>query len=59
MSLCSQVLEVDGVAISGAMRDTVLVPGGGCHTVLIGFDANNAGVWPLHCHMEYHVRGDG
>ena len=40
-----QVIEIDGTPIMGAMRDTLIVPGGGCHTVLIAFDADNPGVW--------------
>lgn len=48
-----QVTEIDGKKLSGAMRDTVLV--GPKSTVKIQFDANNPGVWPLHCHLLYHL----
>lgn len=50
-----QVTEIDGQAISGAMRDTVLVLPRS--TVAIQFDADNPGVWPLHCHVLYHLEG--
>jgi len=49
-----QVIEIDGEMISGALRDTVLVPGG-CHTAVIAFDANNPGIHPFHCHMQWHM----
>lgn len=48
-----QVTEIDGQKFKGAMRDTVLV--GPKSTVKIQFDANNPGVWPLHCHLLYHL----
>ena len=48
-----QVTEMDGKSFEGAMRDTVLV--GPKSTVKIQFDANNPGVWPLHCHLLYHL----
>jgi FtsP/CotA-like multicopper oxidase with cupredoxin domain len=48
-----QVVAVNGTAISGAMRDTVLVPPMGA--VRIVFDANNPGRWLLHCHNLYHM----
>lgn len=47
-----QVTELDGKAIDGPMRDTVLVIPNS--TVKIQFDATNRGVWPLHCHILYH-----
>ncbi len=47
-----QVMEVDGKAFRGAVRDTVLVMPNS--TLSIQFDANNPGVWPLHCHILYH-----
>ena len=51
-----QILELNGEPLSGALRDTVMVPkGGSCR---IAFDANNPGVWAFHCHIAYHhVRG--
>ncbi len=48
-----QITAIDGKPIEGAMRDTVLVP---AHSSLaIQFDADNPGVWPLHCHILYHM----
>jgi FtsP/CotA-like multicopper oxidase with cupredoxin domain len=48
-----QVVEIDGEKISGALRDTLMVPPRSKMTV--AFDADNAGVWPLHCHLLYHL----
>ena len=48
-----QVVEIDGEKISGALRDTLMVPPGSRMTV--AFDADNAGIWPLHCHLLYHL----
>lgn len=47
--LGSEVVEIEGVPISGAFRDTVLMPKGDCREVKICFDADNPGVWPFHC----------
>ncbi|HEX3421084.1 MAG TPA: multicopper oxidase family protein [Candidatus Udaeobacter sp.] len=48
-----QVVEIDGEKLSGALRDTLFVPPGSKMTV--AFDAENAGIWPLHCHLLYHA----
>jgi len=48
-----QVVAVNGMALSGAMRDTVMVPGSG--TVRVAFDADNPGRWLFHCHNLYHM----
>lgn len=48
-----QVTSIDGKLIEGALRDTLLVPPNS--TIGIQFDANNPGVWPLHCHLLYHL----
>ncbi|RCW27956.1 secreted protein [Ciceribacter lividus] len=48
-----QVTAVNGVAIAGAVRDTVLLPP--MAEVALEFDANNAGRWPFHCHHLYHM----
>jgi FtsP/CotA-like multicopper oxidase with cupredoxin domain len=48
-----QVVEIDGEKISGALRDTLMVPPRSKMTV--AFDADNTGVWPLHCHLLYHL----
>ncbi|MDP1880593.1 MAG: multicopper oxidase family protein [Parachlamydiaceae bacterium] len=48
-----QVKAINDQLIDGAMRDTVLVSPNS--SVTIQFDANNPGVWPLHCHLLYHL----
>jgi FtsP/CotA-like multicopper oxidase with cupredoxin domain len=48
-----QVVEINGKPISGAQRDTIEVPPHA--TVKIAFDADNIGLWPLHCHIGYHA----
>ena len=48
-----QVVALDGAAVSGAMRDTVLVPASG--SVTVAFDADNPGRWLFHCHNLFHM----
>lgn len=48
-----QVTAMDGKKMQGAIRDTVLVTPNS--SVTVQFDANNPGVWPLHCHVLYHL----
>jgi FtsP/CotA-like multicopper oxidase with cupredoxin domain len=48
-----QVVAINGMAIAGALRDTVLVPP--MQQVTIVFDAANPGRWPFHCHHLYHM----
>lgn len=48
-----QVVGLNGTKLSGAVRDTVLVPIGG--TVQVAFDADNPGRWLLHCHNLLHM----
>jgi FtsP/CotA-like multicopper oxidase with cupredoxin domain len=48
-----QVVAIDGAALAGAVRDTVLVPPMG--SVTIAFDADNPGRWAFHCHNLYHM----
>jgi FtsP/CotA-like multicopper oxidase with cupredoxin domain len=48
-----QVIGLKGVPVTGAVRDTVLVPVKG--SVTIAFDADNPGRWPLHCHNLLHM----
>jgi FtsP/CotA-like multicopper oxidase with cupredoxin domain len=48
-----QVVEIDGRALHGAVRDTVLVSPSG--RVRIAFDADNPGRWAFHCHNLYHM----
>lgn len=47
-----QVTEINGQLLHGALRDTILVLPRS--TVKVQFDADNPGVWPLHCHNLYH-----
>ncbi|MGA7215653.1 MAG: multicopper oxidase family protein [Terrimicrobiaceae bacterium] len=48
-----EVVEIDGDRLSGALRDTVLVPPGS--KITVAFDADNPGVWAFHCHLIYHL----
>lgn len=48
-----QVTAIDGKPLKGAMRDTILVMPKS--SLSIQFDADNSGVWPLHCHVLYHL----
>ncbi len=48
-----QVTAIDDRPVTGAVRDTVLVPAMGNVTVV--FDADNPGKWAFHCHSEYHM----
>lgn len=48
-----QLVGLGRTRLSGAMRDTVLVPA--MESVTIAFDADNPGEWPLHCHNMYHM----
>lgn len=48
-----QITSINGREIEGAVRDTVLVMPHS--TLTIQFDADNPGVWPLHCHLLYHL----
>jgi FtsP/CotA-like multicopper oxidase with cupredoxin domain len=49
-----QIINVDGMEMAGAMRDTVLVPP--MASVTFAFDANNPGKgWAFHCHHLYHM----
>jgi len=47
-----QVTEIDGEKIDGAMRDTILVMPNS--TVKVQFDADNPGLWMMHCHILWH-----
>lgn len=49
-----QVVEIDGQRLSGAIRDTVLVPPEA--TIKVAFDADNPGMWAFHCHNLYHLQ---
>lgn len=48
-----QVVAINGMALNGAVRDTVMLPP--MAQVVIEFDADNPGRWPLHCHHLYHM----
>jgi FtsP/CotA-like multicopper oxidase with cupredoxin domain len=48
-----QITEINGKAIAGAVRDTILVPPKA--TVKAAFDADNPGLWAFHCHNLYHM----
>ena len=48
-----QVTALNGTPVSGAIRDTVLVPAKG--SVKVAFDADNPGRWLFHCHNLYHM----
>jgi len=49
-----QVVAIDGVAIAGAVRDTVAVPP--MSRLAFAFDAGNPGDgWAFHCHHLYHM----
>jgi FtsP/CotA-like multicopper oxidase with cupredoxin domain len=48
-----QVVELDGKRFPGAVRDTVLVPPN--TRAVVAFDANNPGLWAMHCHLLYHL----
>ena len=48
-----QVVGLDGSPLSGAVRDTVLVPARG--SVTVAFDAGNPGRWLFHCHNLFHM----
>jgi FtsP/CotA-like multicopper oxidase with cupredoxin domain len=51
-----QVSEINGQRLSGAMRDSILVPPKTIVKVIV--DANNPGLWAFHCHNSRgrHVR---
>jgi FtsP/CotA-like multicopper oxidase with cupredoxin domain len=48
-----QVVEIAGMPLAGAVRDTVRVPPG--QRVVVVFDADNPGTWAFHGHMLYHM----
>lgn len=48
-----QVIEINGKPVTGALRDTVLVPPKS--SVAVAFDANNPGIWYVHCHVLWHL----
>lgn len=48
-----QVVSINGMALSGAMRDTVYLPP--MSTVTVALDAGEAARWMLHCHHMPHL----
>ena len=48
-----EVVDIDGNKLSGALRDTVLVPPGS--KITVAFNADNPGLWAFHCHLIYHM----
>ena len=48
-----QVTEINDRKLTGAIRDSVLVPPR--TTVKVAFDADNPGIWAYHCHNLYHM----
>jgi FtsP/CotA-like multicopper oxidase with cupredoxin domain len=48
-----EVMTIDGEKISGALRDTVVVPPSS--KITVAFDADNPGIWAFHCHLIYHL----
>jgi FtsP/CotA-like multicopper oxidase with cupredoxin domain len=48
-----QVIAINGRSLQGALRDTVLVPPK--TSVTVAFDADNPGIWYLHCHILWHL----
>ncbi len=48
-----QVVEINGQALAGPLRDTVLVPADGNCVVILA--ATQPGIWAFHCHIPYHA----
>lgn len=48
-----QVIDINGQPMNGALRDAVLVPPQ--TSVTVAFDANNPGIWYVHCHILWHL----
>jgi FtsP/CotA-like multicopper oxidase with cupredoxin domain len=48
-----EVVAINDRRFSGALRDTVLVPGK--TSVTVEFDADNPGLWYVHCHVLWHL----
>ena len=48
-----EVVAINDRSIAGAVRDTVLVTGK--TSVTVQFDANNPGLWYVHCHVLWHL----
>jgi FtsP/CotA-like multicopper oxidase with cupredoxin domain len=48
-----QVIDINGKSLNGALRDTILITPKS--SVTVAFDANNPGIWYLHCHILWHL----
>jgi FtsP/CotA-like multicopper oxidase with cupredoxin domain len=48
-----EVVAINDRRFAGPLRDTVLVPGK--TSVTVEFDANNPGLWYVHCHILWHL----
>jgi FtsP/CotA-like multicopper oxidase with cupredoxin domain len=48
-----EVVAINDQRLTGASRDTILVPGK--TNVTVEFDAKNPGLWYLHCHILWHL----
>ncbi len=48
-----QVVDINGTALAGALRDTVHISPKS--TVTVAFDADHPGRWAFHCHHLYHM----
>jgi FtsP/CotA-like multicopper oxidase with cupredoxin domain len=48
-----EVVAINDSRFAGPLRDTVLVPG--LTSVTVEFDANNPGLWYVHCHILWHL----
>ena len=48
-----EVVAINGQRFTGALRDSILVPGK--TSVTVEFDANNPGLWYVHCHILWHL----
>jgi FtsP/CotA-like multicopper oxidase with cupredoxin domain len=48
-----QVVAINDQPLQGAVRDTILVTGK--TSVTVALDANNPGLWYVHCHVLWHL----
>ncbi len=48
-----EVVAINDQQFTGALRDSILVPGRS--SVTVEFDANNPGLWYVHCHILWHL----
>ena len=48
-----EVVAINDQKFTGALRNTILVPGR--TSVTVEFDANNPGLWYVHCHILWHL----